>query len=259
MKILPKILVALLFVAASITVIMSGSVIIDYYYTEYKDNSVYADLQKNEEWQIQSTSNKNSQKLYNFDKLLKVNPDVKGWVMLPDSLIDYPVVQGDDNSKYLSYGFDNDYNINGCPFLDYRTKSNSNSLVIHGHNMGTGKTAMFSTLVNYDTKAYFSNHQYIYYSSIDTPNEINQYQIFSVISFNINDLSNFDYMQRDFSDIAEINNWISLAKSRSIYNIDYTPNVKTLEPKQLLVLSTCDMRTYGSNGRYVILAYKKNW
>lgn len=262
MKHFKKIIIILLLVAAIITAAISGSVIFDFYYTEYKDNKVYEDLQVKYQVEPEATSNikenETVQQLYNFDDLAKTNSDIKGWVKIPNTLIDFPVVQGTDNSKYLSYGFDNDYNINGCPFLDYRTTSSSNSLTIHGHNMGTGKEAMFSTLIQYDTQTYFSEHQFIYYASIDTPEEISQYQIFSVINFNINDLSDFDYMQRDFSDVSELNKWISEAQKRSIYKIEYTPEAEELQPKQILVLSTCDMRTYGSNGRYVIVAYKKH-
>ena len=58
----------------------------------------------------------------NFRALQEVNPDVIGWIYRPDTTINYPVVQGDDNAYYLKHLADGTENRNGCPFLDVQNR-----------------------------------------------------------------------------------------------------------------------------------------
>lgn len=55
-----------------------------------------------------------------FQKLLEINPDTIAWIRFPDepSQINYPVVQGTDNSKYLKKTFSSNENTLGAIFLN---------------------------------------------------------------------------------------------------------------------------------------------
>jgi len=264
-----KMILIALFLIALGAAFFSGLQIYDFYHTQEVNNQQYEDLKKeysvdvenvpvSEESSSETTHENGSKKSpYDFGKLKQENEDIRGWIKIPDSLIDFPVVQGFDNSHYLSYGFDGNYNQNGCPFLDYRTKQTDNNNVIHGHNMGTGSTPMFSTLIKYDDFDYYKKHEYFYYSSVFNSENIDKYRIISVIHFYINDLSSFDYMQRKFETTKEINDWIKKANSLSIYQIT-APVVDRLEERQIVTLSTCDRREYGQSGRYLIVGIKEN-
>lgn len=96
-----------------------------------------------------------------WDALKEKNPDVIGWITVPGTVINYPIVKGDDNDKYLHYTFENVKNANGSIFLDYRCSGElSDSLnVIYGHNMKRG--AMFHDLEKFKEEKFFDEHREI--------------------------------------------------------------------------------------------------
>ena len=94
-----------------------------------------------------------------FKTLLAINGDTVAWLMLEDTPIDHPVVQGKDNYEYLDKAFDGRFYAGGTLFLDAandKTLSDSYN-IIHGHHMA-GR-AMFSSLERFLEKDYFDSHQ----------------------------------------------------------------------------------------------------
>ena len=53
-------------------------------------------------------------------ELRKWNPDVVAWLKIDDTQIDYPVVQGEDNLRYVNTDVFGEYSLSGSIFLDYR-------------------------------------------------------------------------------------------------------------------------------------------
>ena len=94
-----------------------------------------------------------------FKTLLAINPDTVAWLMLDDTPIDHPVVQGKDNFEYLDKAFDGGFYVGGTLFLDAKNASDLSDPynIIHGHHMA-GK-AMFSSLENFLKEGYFSSHR----------------------------------------------------------------------------------------------------
>ena len=112
-----------------------------------------------------------------FETLLKVNPDVVGWIYAPGTPINYPVVQGEDNEYYLTRDFYKNKSASGTLFLDenHPFRENAQNLLLHGHNMKDG--TMFGRLAQYlydDT--YLRNHPFVYF---DTLWHKEQYVIFA--------------------------------------------------------------------------------
>jgi len=82
----------------------------------------------------------------NFDVLHAIHPGTIGWIVVPDTGISYPIVQGSDNNRYLHHTFLGVRNNSGAIFLDYRNASDFTDAltIVYGHNMLDG--SMFAPL-----------------------------------------------------------------------------------------------------------------
>ncbi len=97
-----------------------------------------------------------------FAALLADCPDVVGWLYCPDTPINYPVVQAEDNNFYLRRLLDGTWNSSGSIFMDYRCPSDLSgwNTVVYGHNMKND--AMFGTLQDYKKQEYYDTHPVLY-------------------------------------------------------------------------------------------------
>lgn len=107
-----------------------------------------------------------------FSALKEINEEVVGWLYLPDTVINYPVVQGDDNSYYLKHPVDGSYNSNGCLFVDYKNQSDftDDNTLVYGHHMNSGK--MFASLVEYKEQSFYDAHPVLYFLTEDAVYQI---------------------------------------------------------------------------------------
>jgi len=97
-----------------------------------------------------------------FETLLQWNPDITGWIWLPESDIDYPVVQGGDNDYYLNHTADGVRSIIGSIFMDSQNRKEfqDDVTVLYGHHIRGGR--MFSSLSGYKTQSYYEEHPVLY-------------------------------------------------------------------------------------------------
>lgn len=95
-----------------------------------------------------------------FEELQAINSDVFGWLNVYGTNINYPLVQGEDNSKYVNTNVDGEYSLIGSLFLDYRNRkdfSDFNS-IIYGHHMAEDK--MFGDIADFADQEFFDSHRY---------------------------------------------------------------------------------------------------
>ena len=94
-------------------------------------------------------------------ELEQINPDYACWLYCPDSPIDYPVVQGADNSRYLHRLFNGERNACGTLFIDCRnlTDFQDPNTLIYGHHMRNG--SMFKAITYYEDQLWFDSHPYM--------------------------------------------------------------------------------------------------
>ena len=86
-------------------------------------------------------------------------PDTAGWLTIPYTGIDYPVVQADDNGEYLRKDLDGNYSLAGSIFMDYRNEKDFSDLntIIYGHHMKNG--TMFGSLKEFNDQLFFNLHK----------------------------------------------------------------------------------------------------
>lgn len=96
-----------------------------------------------------------------FESLWAENPDTVGWITIPDTQIDYPIVYyADDNEKYLHEDFYGNESVYGAIYLDSGSEPDFSGWnnPIYGHHMRDG--SMFKDVTRYKDEEYFREHQY---------------------------------------------------------------------------------------------------
>lgn len=111
-------------------------------------------------------------------------PDAVGWLYIPDTPINYPIMQRDDNDFYLHHAYDGSSLKSGSIFLDYRCENRfMNPInIVYGHNMRNG--SMFAGLLKFSDSAYFVSHRYGWLS---TPEAVYRVDFFSCAKADMND------------------------------------------------------------------------
>ncbi|WP_177534263.1 class B sortase [Ruminococcus sp.] len=146
------------------------------------------------------------------------------WLYIPDTNINYPVMQSGDNEYYTHRAADGSYLYAGSLFMDYRCSSDFSDFnsVIYGHNMGNG--TMFADIPNYENEEYFMNHSYGW---LTTENDVRLIDFFAVAR--TSDTSELYLADRTFE------KWDSqLRNCASIYK-----EIEVTESDHLVMLSTC--------------------
>ena len=90
-----------------------------------------------------------------FEGLRKENSDVAGWIYCPDTVVNYPVMHGEDNDLYLHHLVNRQYNFAGCIFEDCRNTPGQKdpATILYGHHMKDG--SMFAMLHKYTDQKYY--------------------------------------------------------------------------------------------------------
>ena len=98
-----------------------------------------------------------------YAALKNENPDYVGWIRIPDTRIDYPVVDREsDPEYYLHRAFDGSKSFGGTPFLGEASGVDTKCLIIYGHNMKNG--SIFGTLDSYKKADYWKEHPIVHFS-----------------------------------------------------------------------------------------------
>lgn len=173
-----------------------------------------------------------------FAALQEINPDVVGWIYIEGTQVNYPIVQGKNNDKYLYRMITGEYNSAGSLFLDAEVErdfSDRNNAV-YGHNMKNG--SMFAGIMGYKGQEFYQEHPVIL---LLTPDRNYQVHIFSAYVLS----AHGDAWDTSFSD-ESFGKWLDRRISRSYIETDVVPTAQD----RVLTLSTC---TYENrNSRFLV-------
>ena len=112
-----------------------------------------------------------------WEGLKAENSDIIGWIQVPASGIEYPVLQGDSNDEYLHTSVSGEWRTAGSIFLDSQNSPDMTDLhsIIYGHNMRNG--SMFANLKEFNTPGILEACPYFW---VSTPKKDLLYQIVSI-------------------------------------------------------------------------------
>ncbi len=182
-----------------------------------------------------------------WDSLRAINPDIVAWIYVPDTPINYPVVQGADNEEYLHKAFDGSTGwlaSAGTIFLDSTNKSDlsDRNSALYGHHMNDG--SMFASLADFVDQSTFDSHRDIY---VLTPNGNYRLTTFAVVKTVGSDA----IVQTSFADDSSYRAYIQDKLDRS--SVSQSGTVFTAaDVKQSMLFSTCEYTQ--NDGRSVLFA-----
>ena len=177
--------------------------------------------------------------------LKELNDETVGWLNVPGTNIDYPVVKAKDNAYYLRHNFKKEKDYNGWVFMNYLNSAEmlDKNTIIFAHNRYYSNI-MFGTLNKVGKKTWYQNikDNLITYSDI---NKEMKWEVFAAYTVPVTD----DYLETNFSTDEDFNNFIKMIRSRSVISSDL--EIKNTD--KILTLSTCaDINT-----RFVVHAVLK--
>lgn len=174
-----------------------------------------------------------------FAGLAEENPDIVGWLYCADTVVNYPVMQAENNEKYLRALPDGTWNVAGTLFLDYRNAgdfSDGNSIV-YGHNLNN--QAMFALLPEYQKQEFYETHPCWYLLTPDA-----DYKIQLIAGFTTPADSEIYTIPQSGEAVADL---LQTAREQS----DFVSPVTVEEGARLITLSTCSSAY--TDARYVLV------
>ena len=175
-----------------------------------------------------------------FESLKQKNSDTVAWLKVENTNIEFPIVQANNNSYYLTHNFDKKYNVAGWIFADYKNKldGTDRNIVVYGHNMRNN--SMFGSLKDVITEEWYNNEENKYITFV-TENDYQTYQVFSVYQIKTEDY----YIQTEFKS-NEFTEFIDTITKRSKKNF----GINVSKEDTILTLSTCS-----NNNKYRVVLH----
>ena len=177
-----------------------------------------------------------------FEQLQEENSNIFGWLSVFGTNIDYPLLQGSDNLRYVHTNARGEPAMSGAIFLDFRNDQGLTDFnnIIYGHDMARG--AMFGDIANFEQDYFFETRRY---GMVFTGIEYYGLEIFAFLLVDAHDSEIYNptmvnlevkeaFLQRIATDATQF------------HDIDITVN------DRLIILSTCTPTI--TNGRHILIA-----
>lgn len=200
-----------------------------------KNNSSVSSVGDNEKSENEESESGGESALSGYENLLKINPQVLGWIAIPGTQLSFPLLQGEDNDYYLHhdiYGQESRY---GAIFVDYKANlyGGESNIIIYGHHMRNG--SMFGSLEEYDSRSYYEEHLSFF---LFLPEEEREYEIIAVLKNDIYSREKEPFQYYDYERIETkemFDKYCQGIKSHSLYDTGLAAEYGD----ELVTLCTC--------------------
>ena len=165
----------------SIIVVVAAAIMVGLFFFQQwrsdKGEETYQEIRK-------ETKKETKQKAaHDFEQLQKQNADIYAWIQVPNTKVDYPVLQSEEDNFYLSRDINKQ---NSKPGSIYSNSCNSKDMedaitILYGHDMKAH--TMFGSLHLFDDPEFFEENETIL---VETPQELRTYSIYGVFNYNDN-------------------------------------------------------------------------
>lgn len=191
----------------------------------------------------------------------EANPDTIGWISIPGTEIDYPVMHTpEDPDFYLNHGFDQEPSAGGMIYLDAgddcggrkvqepaeAEAAKRTNLILYGHHMKNG--TMFAGLEQYLDPEFFKEHRTIFFDTLAGAGEYEAFAVFSMTAAEAEERL-APYLAAESRE--QYGRLMEIAGAESIGKPEETP----VWPQRLLTLMTCEYTR--NEGRLFLMAYEK--
>lgn len=173
--------------------------------------------------------------------LKKLNPDVKAWIQVPKTNINYPVVQGQDDMEYINKNVYGEFELSGAIFLSCLNKDDFSDPynLVYGHNMKNG--GMFADVADFTNKEYFETHQKGKLYLTDATRKIQFFACMKVTAADAKIYHPDGYRKENLKDLLDY------IQANAVQYRD----VNVADENSLIALSTCSEAE--TNGRVVLI------
>ena len=205
------------------------------WYNNYMAQNIYAGLSQQYVSQVEEQEDDTPQLADNpidFDALKKINPDVYAWIQMPNTVIDYPILQNAQDDYYLRRSIYKKYLLAGCIFTnDCNAKDFSDPVtLVYGHNMRDD--TMFYMLHNFEDKKFFDENEYFY---IYTPGHKSTYRIVSALKYDNRRITTV----YDFTQESEILSYQYSIMNPKFELFNARDDITLDKDSKIVTLSTC--------------------
>lgn len=185
-----------------------------------------------------------------YAELYLQNNDIIGWIKIPETRINYPVMQTpEDPEYYLHRNFEKEDSDAGTPFMDCFSNIfiPTGNFLIYGHNMSAG--TMFHDLLKYSDRKFYEEHKTFQFDTIYSGGQ-GTYEVIAAGYSQIypeNSGAFKYYMHASITEEKEFTEYVKGVKELSVYET----GVGAEKGDQLVTLSTCAYHT--ENGRFFVV------
>lgn len=238
----------LIYLFLILCIIISSIFIAKYFINKNKERSLLNEI-KIDKTKI---TKEKTERMLKLEKLQQENNEIVAWIEIENTNISYPVLQGTDNSYYMTHNYKKETAKDGAIFLDkdYNWNLPSTNLLIYGHN-NIGSNEMFASLLNYKDESYYKKHPTIKFTTNKEDVEYEIIAVFETRVFYKSEKNVFRYYYFiNAENEQEYNDFIENSKKSSLYDTGKTAQYGD----QLMTLSTCSYHT--EDGRFAVVAKK---